>query len=129
MASSWSCERNPRRLPGVHAVHGHSSHHVKGIEVHAGQPILYGCGDLLTDYEGIRRHERFRGDLSLLYLVSLDAAGALAKLEMVPMRMWRFRITHAGSDDTRWLASVLAVCGRSLRTSVAIEADRIFLKW
>src|SRR6185436_15002060 len=50
---------------GVDIVHGHSSHHVKGIEVHHGHLILYGCGDLLTDYEGIRGHENYRGDLGL----------------------------------------------------------------
>ena len=44
---------------GVQLVHGHSSHHVKGIEVHDGHPIIYGCGDLLSDYEGIRGHEIF----------------------------------------------------------------------
>ncbi|MBC7235480.1 MAG: CapA family protein, partial [Chloroflexi bacterium] len=38
---------------GVDVIHGHSSHHVKGIEVYKGKPILYGCGDLINDYEGI----------------------------------------------------------------------------
>ncbi len=38
-------------------VHGHSSHHPKAIEIHDGKPILYGCGDLLNDYEGIDRYE------------------------------------------------------------------------
>ena len=34
----------------VDVVHGHSSHHVKGIEVYHGKPILYGCGDFINDY-------------------------------------------------------------------------------
>lgn len=114
---------------GAHVVHGHSSHHVKGIEVHHGQPILYGCGDLITDYEGIRSHEAYRGDLSLLYLVTLDPTGALARLEMAPTRMRRFRIVRADPDETRWLATTLAVCGRGLGTSVAIERDRLQLAW
>jgi poly-gamma-glutamate synthesis protein (capsule biosynthesis protein) len=38
---------------GVDVLHGHSSHHPKGIEVYNGRPILYGCGDFLNDYEGI----------------------------------------------------------------------------
>jgi poly-gamma-glutamate synthesis protein (capsule biosynthesis protein) len=38
---------------GVDLVHGHSSHHPKGIEVWKGKLILYGCGDFLNDYEGI----------------------------------------------------------------------------
>src|SRR5690606_2510781 len=47
----------------VDGVHGHSSHHPKGIELYRDRPILYGCGDLLNDYEGIGGYERFRGDL------------------------------------------------------------------
>jgi len=29
--------------------------------------ILYGCGDFLNDYEGIRGYEEYRGDLALMY--------------------------------------------------------------
>lgn len=114
---------------GVDLVHGHSSHHVKGIEVHHGRPILYGCGDLLTDYEGIQGHEVYRGDLSLMYFVSFDDRGALARLDMVPTRMHRFRITEAGPKETRWLATTLARSGDALGTSVAITGQRLSLKW
>lgn len=51
---------------GIGVVHGHSAHHPKGIEIYAGRPVLYGCGDLLNDYEGIEGYEEFRGDLALL---------------------------------------------------------------
>ena len=44
---------------GIAIVHGHSSHHVKAIEVFKGRLILYGCGDFLTDYEGIGGYEMF----------------------------------------------------------------------
>jgi poly-gamma-glutamate synthesis protein (capsule biosynthesis protein) len=114
---------------GVDLVHGHSSHHVKGIEVHRGRPILYGCGDLLTDYEGIRGNEVYRGDLGLLYFVTFDEHRALAKLEMVPTRMHRFRIAEAGPKETRWLATTLARTGDALGTSVAIEGQRLQLRW
>ena len=43
---------------GVDLVHGHSSHHAKGAEVYRGKLILYGCGDLISDYEGISVRER-----------------------------------------------------------------------
>jgi poly-gamma-glutamate synthesis protein (capsule biosynthesis protein) len=33
---------------GVDAIYGHSSHHVKGIEVYKEKLILYGCGDQKT---------------------------------------------------------------------------------
>src|SRR5262249_8540694 len=32
---------------GFDVVHGHSSHHPKGIEIHKQKLILYGCGDFL----------------------------------------------------------------------------------
>jgi Bacterial capsule synthesis protein PGA_cap len=38
---------------GIAVVHGHSSHHVKSAEIHSDRLVLYGCGDLLNDYEGI----------------------------------------------------------------------------
>ncbi|MEO6562748.1 MAG: CapA family protein, partial [Nitrosospira sp.] len=50
---------------GADVVHGHSSHHVKGIEVYKEKLILYGCGDFLNDYEGISGHEAYRGNLVL----------------------------------------------------------------
>jgi poly-gamma-glutamate capsule biosynthesis protein CapA/YwtB (metallophosphatase superfamily) len=30
---------------GFRVIHGHSSHHPKGIEIYRDRPILYGCGD------------------------------------------------------------------------------------
>ncbi|HEU4734263.1 MAG TPA: CapA family protein [Kofleriaceae bacterium] len=114
---------------GVDLVHGHSSHHVKAIELYQGKPILYGCGDLLTDYEGIRSHEAYRGDLGLLYLVTLDEQRALSTLEMIPTRMHRFRVTQAGPKEARWLATTLARDGMPLGTSVAIEGQRLRLRW
>ena len=133
---SFAIEADHRRFAhhviaeaGVDLVHGHSSHHVKGIEVYRERPILYGCGDLLTDYEGITGHAQFRGDLGLMYFVTFDDRGALARLEMVPTRMRRFRITGASPDETRWLATTLARTGEELGTSVTLAAQRLVLTW
>jgi poly-gamma-glutamate capsule biosynthesis protein CapA/YwtB (metallophosphatase superfamily) len=92
----------------VDVVHGHSSHHPKGIEIYRGKPILYGCGDFLNDYEGISGYEEFRGDLSLMYFVTIDSAtGKLAGLTMTPMQIRRFRLNYARPDDIHWLQQVL----------------------
>lgn len=94
---------------GVHVVHGHSSHHPKAVEIHRGQPILYGCGDLLNDYEGIEGHEAYRPGIAPLYFADLDAGGGpLRRLELVPMRIARMRLHHAREEDHRWLAATLA---------------------
>eukprot|EP00957_Ditylum_brightwellii_P116795 8908195-Ditylum_brightwellii.AAC.1 len=36
----------------VDIVYGHSSHHMRGMEVYKGKLILYGTGDIINDYEG-----------------------------------------------------------------------------
>jgi poly-gamma-glutamate synthesis protein (capsule biosynthesis protein) len=93
---------------GADAVYGHSSHHPKGGEVRDGKPILYGCGDFLTDYEGIRGYEEFRGDLGLMYLPALSPAdGRLAGLEMVPFRVRNFRLNRPDAQELAWLARML----------------------
>jgi poly-gamma-glutamate synthesis protein (capsule biosynthesis protein) len=92
----------------VDLLFGQSSHHPLGIEVYRGKPILYGCGDLINDYEGISGHEEYRIDLALLYLVTLDRdSGRLQQLEMVPMQRRRLRLNRAARADSAWLHDVL----------------------
>ncbi|HEY7655969.1 MAG TPA: CapA family protein [Burkholderiales bacterium] len=116
---------------GVDLVHGHSSHHPKGIEVHRGRLILYGCGDFINDYEGIRGHEAFRGDLGLMYLPALEAGtGRLARLELVATQMNRFQVRRAADADARWLAQMLEREGRRFGTRPRLLPDgRIELQW
>jgi poly-gamma-glutamate synthesis protein (capsule biosynthesis protein) len=88
----------------IDVVHGHSSHHPKAIEIREGRPIFHGCGEMLNDYEGIRGHDEYRGELVLLYFPTFDAGrGALVRLEMVPFRIRRLRLEHASLDDRAWL--------------------------
>ena len=116
---------------GVDIVHGHSSHHVKGIEVYNGRLILYGCGDMLSDYEGISGHEEFRGDLGLMYFPSLDpATGRLVRLELTPTRLRKLRINRAAPEEAQWLADVLNREGGPLGSGVAIApGGRLELQW
>jgi poly-gamma-glutamate synthesis protein (capsule biosynthesis protein) len=89
-------------------VHGHSSHHPGAIEIHRDRLVLYACGDLINDYEGISGHESFRPHLGLMYFPTLDpASGSLLELTLSPVRMRRFRLERAGKDDAEWLAAVL----------------------
>jgi poly-gamma-glutamate synthesis protein (capsule biosynthesis protein) len=93
---------------GVDLVHGHSSHHPRPIEVYRNKLILYGCGDLVDDYEGIRGYERYRDDLRLLYLVDLEPTGGrLVALRMVPLQARKMRLEHASAADAEWLRTVL----------------------
>jgi poly-gamma-glutamate synthesis protein (capsule biosynthesis protein) len=116
---------------GVDLVHGHSSHHAKGIEVHRDKAILHGCGDFLNDYEGIGGYESFRSDLSLMYFVTLDAAsGRLARMRLVPLRMRHFRVNRASEADALWLEQMLSREGRSLGTRLERQPDEsLELRW
>ena len=111
-------------------VHGHSSHHPKGIEVHQGRAILYGAGDLLNDYEGIRGHGAYRPDLSLLYLPTLDADGALLSLELLPLRTRRFRLERAPAEDAQWLAAAVERASRDFGVGIELASQgRLALRW
>ena len=103
----------------VDVLHGHSAHHVKGIEVYRGRPIIYVCGDLLNDYEGIRGYEAYRPDLGLLYFPTLDSlSGRLLRFDLVPVRRCRLRLQLADADETAWLHAVLARESASLATGI-----------
>jgi poly-gamma-glutamate synthesis protein (capsule biosynthesis protein) len=116
---------------GVDVVHGHSSHHVKGIEVYKGKPILYGSGDFVNDYEGIGGYEGFRSDLALMYFLRVDpSTGRLARLEMTPMQIQHLRTSRASKADVRWLAEVLNREGREFGTRVDLnQDDTLTLRW
>jgi poly-gamma-glutamate synthesis protein (capsule biosynthesis protein) len=116
---------------GVDVVHGHSSHHPRAIEVHRGRLILYGCGDLLNDYEGIAGHEEFRSELTLMYFPRLDPrTGQLVRLDMIPGRVRRFRIGRAIDDEARWLGDMLNREGKRWGTRVRLSADgTLVLEW
>src|SRR5437762_10346272 len=116
---------------GVSIVHGHSSHHLKAIEVFKGRLILYGCGDFLTDYEGISGYEDFRNDLALMYLVELDSrCGQLVSVQLVPMQMRRFRLEHVSAADARRLCDLLNTLGADFGTHARLENDNsMILEW
>ena len=112
-------------------IHGHSSHHMKAIEVYHGRLILHGSGDLLNDYEGINGQEAFRGDLGLIYFARVDpATGKLLSLEMTPTQVRHFRVNRASPADARWIADVLNREGKDHGTSVeVVDGNRLQLKW
>ena len=115
----------------VDVLHGHSSHHPRGIEVRGDKPILYGCGDFLDDYEGIGGHEAYRGELGCMYFPTIDAAtGRLRSFAIAPTRIARFRVNRASEADAGWIASVLDREGRELGTRVGRrDGDLFALAW
>jgi poly-gamma-glutamate capsule biosynthesis protein CapA/YwtB (metallophosphatase superfamily) len=116
---------------GVDLVHGHSSHHPKGIEVFRERPILYGCGDFLNDYEGISGYEGFRDDLTLMYFATMDpGTGTLLRFTMTPMQLKRLRAHRAATAEAQWLRDMLNREGGKFGTRVALHEDNtLTLRW
>jgi len=114
----------------IDIVHGHSSHHPRAIEVYRGRPILYGCGDLLNDYEGITGYEEYRDDLALMYFVTMaPGTSRLARLRMVPLQIRNFRLQHPGSSDRAWLASLMDRECRKFGGRVEAVDGALELRW
>ncbi len=137
---NWGYEIDPEQIQFAHKlideagadiIHGHSSHHVKGIEMYKDKLILYGCGDFINDYEGIRSHLEYRGDLGLMYFVKVSpVTGKLLSLRMTPTQIKHLRVNRASSADTLWLKDVLNREGKQFGTRVEQNMDNSFtLKW
>lgn len=137
---NWGYEVDPARRDfahrlidgaGVDIVHGHSSHHPMGVEVYQDRLVLYGCGDLINDYEGIGGYEAFDPDLALLYFPTLEAGtGRLRQLVMTAVRRRGFRLERADAKAARRLADMLAREGGPLGTRVERNADgSLGLRW
>jgi poly-gamma-glutamate synthesis protein (capsule biosynthesis protein) len=129
--SNWSYEipDDQRRFAhaliddvGVSIVHGHSSHHAKGIEIYRNRLILYGCGDFLNDYEGIAGYEEYRDDLALMYFAGIDATGDVAGLDIFPLQIRNFRLAPPSGQDVEWLQQRLDRECRRLGTRVTLDA-------
>ncbi len=101
----------------VDIVHGHSSHHPKALECYRGKVIIYGCGDFVTDYEGIGGYERYRPSLAPMYFVTVNShSRQVERLEIGLMRLRRFRLTKSGAPDRRWLRNKLNEFGKEFAT-------------
>lgn len=137
--SNWGYEvsRGHRALAhalidgGVDVLFGHSSHHPRPVEVYRGRLILYGCGDGIDDYEGIKGHDGYRPELRLLHLVSVASeTGALTGLRMATMRARRMRLERATGEDVRWMQATLDRISRPFGSRVvATPRDQVSIDW
>lgn len=116
---------------GIDVIHGHSSHHVRPIEVYKEKPIIYGCGDFINDYEGINGYDEFRDDLVLMYFMSINpSTGNLVSMRMTPLQIKNFRLNRASRADALWLRDTLNRECREFGTRVEIKTDNtLILQW
>lgn len=106
---------------GVDIVYGHSSHHVRPIEIYRDRLILYGCGDFIDDYEGITGYERYRDDLVLMFFPSVSQrTGRLETIEMTPLQIRRMRLNRPTLADLRWICDRVNTTSRVFGTQVTL---------
>jgi hypothetical protein len=89
---------------GVDLVYGHSSHHVRGMEVHHGKLILFGTGDFINDYEGFENpgEERYNR-LGAMYVVDIDPdSHKFQQLRVVPTFVNRLRLERFTPASRIW---------------------------
>jgi poly-gamma-glutamate capsule biosynthesis protein CapA/YwtB (metallophosphatase superfamily) len=114
----------------VDVIHGHSSHHARPLDIYRDRIILYGCGDFITDYEGIGGHEGFRPWHAPMYFASIDAvSGSIERLEIVLLQQRRFRLAQTGDEDRRWFRETLNAAERHFTTVIEIADDRLIARW
>lgn len=116
----------------VDIIHGHSSHHVQGVEIYKGKLIIYGCGDFVDDYAV---NDVFRNDLGALWRVTVrevetrdghenrETCLELDRLEIFPTRIERFQtnLLSVGDEDHDWVREKITELSEELGTSVRRE--------
>jgi poly-gamma-glutamate synthesis protein (capsule biosynthesis protein) len=114
---------------GIDIVYGHSSHHVRPIEIYRDRLILYGCGDFIDDYEGISGYERYRDDLVLMFFPSVSLQnGQLLTLEMTPLQIRHMRLNRASVADVGWICETVNKISRMFDTNVTLT-EHGALRW
>ncbi|WP_240031447.1 CapA family protein [Guyparkeria sp. SCN-R1] len=112
----------------VDLVHGHSSHHPRAFEVHHDRLILYGCGDLINDYEGIGETTPYRSDLALLYRPTL-CRGRLQRLELDPFVIRQLQLQACSPPERDWLLGVIDRQAQRFGARVTDTGNTLSCRW
>jgi poly-gamma-glutamate synthesis protein (capsule biosynthesis protein) len=98
------------------------------MEVYRGCLILYGCGDLINDYEGITHPAPFDPSLVCLYFVKLDAdSGQLQQLEIVPFQLRHFQLKNTTHSQRLKLRAQLDAACQPFNTSLRQRRNGSYL--
>lgn len=110
---------------GIDIVHGHSSHHVQGVETYKGKLIIYGCGDFVDDYALV---EEFRNDLGGVWRVVVGqqyegGKVVVKRLEMFPTKIEKFAARRLGAEerDSEWVRGKVRELSAEFGTEVVVE--------
>jgi poly-gamma-glutamate synthesis protein (capsule biosynthesis protein) len=82
---------------GMALIHGHSSHHVRGLEIYKGRLIVYGAGDLINDYERLGNHGY--NSSGAVFSADLNMDGSLDLIEVFPFRTEGLRVKRLNPKE------------------------------
>jgi poly-gamma-glutamate capsule biosynthesis protein CapA/YwtB (metallophosphatase superfamily) len=111
---------------GIDIIHGHSSHHVQGVEKYKGKLIIYGCGDFVDDYAV---NEEFRNDLSAVWQVRVTEEGEeilkVRQLRVIPTRIEKFVARRLGAEegDNCFVRDKIKMLSQEMGTRSKVEGD------
>lgn len=74
---------------GVDLIHGHSSHHVQGIEIYKNKPIFYGIGDAIDDYAVDHEYRNDLGMFCRLHLGIQNDKWTLQQIDLIPTKIFK----------------------------------------
>jgi len=112
---------------GVDIIHGHSSHHIQGIEIYKGKPIIYGCGDFIDDYAV---SEEYRNDLGFAYFVDWDfESKSVQKIELIPTKVELCAVSkNVNVSDREWLIQHMTKLCKYFETSTKYTEGKLLLQ-
>jgi len=115
----------------VDVIHGHSSHHILGIEIYKEKPVLYGCGDFINDYEGIETQQFFRSDISMMFFITINTnSKELMDVTLVPLIKYQFSLKNPSEEEVKKMESILNQMEIKFKNRVRKDQKAAFsLQW
>lgn len=98
---------------GADILHGHSAHHIQGIEWYKSGLILYQTGDFVDDYA---IDSTMRNDLSFLFVVDLEDH-RIKNLTLIPTRIDMMQVNKAFGNDYTLLLDRISRLSKQLATN------------
>jgi hypothetical protein len=74
------------REAGFDAILGHGAHHHEGVEIIDGKPVIYDAGNLVLDFDPVKKPHLDWQSGGMLWQVEFSKAG-IHRLEGIPLRM------------------------------------------
>jgi poly-gamma-glutamate capsule biosynthesis protein CapA/YwtB (metallophosphatase superfamily) len=104
---------------GVTLIHGHSAHHVQGVEVYHGIPIIYGCGDFVDDYAV---DSAYRNNLGFVYRLRWDKLNKQwTDFRLHPTKIAFFSVsTRMWPSERQWLVDKVTLLSQEMGTQVSL---------